>query len=259
MITGYFELDKRHTNFRIEAVAGVTTFLTMAYIIFVNPSILSLEGVDVQGVETMDKQALVAATCIAAGIGTFAVGLVANAPIAMAPGMGLNAFFATLLISGKMTWQTALGAVFVSGAFFLVLTLLGLRKRLVEPRAGYVRWSLRRKRWEKRQLLMLLWMGIGAFGLGITAFIAANDGFELGSLAAGLPAILLGLPALVLGTTSGIKRLLAYGVLLVAAGLTTIAAEADPGADLLAGGAVILLVGSALWFGFVRSNPKRHG
>jgi len=132
MITRYFELDKRHTSLRIEAVAGVTTFLTMAYIIFVNPSILSLEGVNVPGVETMDKQALVAATCIAAGIGTFAVGMIANAPIAMAPGMGLNAFFATLLISGKMTWQTALGAVFVSGAFFLVLTLLGLRKRLVE-------------------------------------------------------------------------------------------------------------------------------
>jgi AGZA family xanthine/uracil permease-like MFS transporter len=132
MVGRYFRLDKRNTSLKVEAVAGVTTFLTMAYIIFVNPSILSLQGVDLEGVETMDKQALVAATCIAAGVGSLAVGLVANAPIAMAPGMGLNAFFATLLISGKMTWQTALGAVFVSGAFFLVLTLIGLRRRLVE-------------------------------------------------------------------------------------------------------------------------------
>jgi AGZA family xanthine/uracil permease-like MFS transporter len=132
MIGRYFGLDKRQTSVKVEAVAGVTTFLTMAYIIFVNPSILSLEGIELEGVETMNKQALVAATCIAAGVGSLAVGLIANAPIAMAPGMGLNAFFATLLISGKMTWQTALGAVFVSGAFFLLLTLLGLRRRLVE-------------------------------------------------------------------------------------------------------------------------------
>ena len=132
MIGQHFGLKKRRTTPRVEVVAGVTTFLTMAYIIFVNPSILSLEGIELDGVETMNKQALVAATCIAAGVGTMAVGIIANAPIAMAPGMGLNAFFATLLISGRMTWQTALGAVFVSGAFFLVLTLLGLRKRLVE-------------------------------------------------------------------------------------------------------------------------------
>ena len=131
MLKEYFEFEKRHTNLKVETLAGVTTFLTMAYIIFVNPSILSLEGIDVSGIETMDKQGLVAATCLAAGIGTLAVGIGANAPIAMAPGMGLNAFFATLLISGKMTWQTALGAVFISGAFFLVLTLLGLRRRLV--------------------------------------------------------------------------------------------------------------------------------
>ena len=131
MLKEYFEFEKRHTNLKVETLAGVTTFLTMAYIIFVNPSILSLEGIDVSGIETMDKQGLVAATCLAAGIGTLAVGILANAPIAMAPGMGLNAFFATLLISGKMTWQTALGAVFISGAFFLVLTLLGLRRRLV--------------------------------------------------------------------------------------------------------------------------------
>jgi len=132
MLSKYFSLREKRTSLRIELVAGLTTFLTMAYIIFVNPSILSLEGVDIAGVERMDKQALIAVTCLVSGIATIIVGVVAKAPIAMAPGMGLNAFFAYLLISQKMDWRTALGAVFLSGLLFLVLTLLGLRKRLVE-------------------------------------------------------------------------------------------------------------------------------
>ncbi|MHC4743777.1 MAG: NCS2 family permease, partial [Planctomycetota bacterium] len=124
--------NEKRMNIRVELVAGVTTFLTMAYIIFVNPSILSLEGIETTGISRMDKQALTAATCIAAGVATLIVGIVAKAPIAMAPGMGLNAFFASLLLSGKINWQTALGAVFLSGLFFLILTFLGLRKKLVE-------------------------------------------------------------------------------------------------------------------------------
>jgi adenine/guanine/hypoxanthine permease len=129
----YFHLMEKKSSVKIEVIAGITTFLTMAYIIFVNPSILSLEGVDnIDGVEKMDKKALIAATCLVSGISTIIVGIFANAPIAMAPGMGLNAFFASLMISGKMDWRTALGAVFVSGLIFLILTLLGLRKRLVE-------------------------------------------------------------------------------------------------------------------------------
>jgi len=132
MANEYTGLEEKQSNIKIEFVAGLTTFLTMAYIIFVNPSILSLEGIELTGIERMDKQALIAVTCLVCGIATIIVGIVAKAPIAMAPGMGLNAFFATLLISGKMDWQTALGAVFLSGLFFLILTLLGLRKRLVE-------------------------------------------------------------------------------------------------------------------------------
>jgi len=126
------EPNQKRMNIKVEIVAGVTTFLTMAYIIFVNPSILSLEGIEATGIDRMDKQALIAATCIAAGVATIIVGIVARAPIAMAPGMGLNAFFASLLLSGRMTWQTALGAVFLSGLFFLILTFLGLRRKLVE-------------------------------------------------------------------------------------------------------------------------------
>ncbi|MGD0078118.1 MAG: NCS2 family permease [Sedimentisphaerales bacterium] len=121
----YFELKTRGTNVKTEIVAGVTTFLTMAYIIIVNPSMLSKTG--------MDKSALVAVTCIVPAIATIITGLFANAPVAMAPGMGLNAFFTyTLVLNNKLSWETALGAVFVSGVLFLLLTLIGLRKKLVE-------------------------------------------------------------------------------------------------------------------------------
>jgi AGZA family xanthine/uracil permease-like MFS transporter len=99
----------------------------MAYVIFVHPDILSAAG--------MDKGALVAVTCIVTAAATIAVGLFANAPIAMAPGMGLNAFFAYTLVvgsEGQVSWQTALGVVFISGLLFLVLTLAGLRRKLVE-------------------------------------------------------------------------------------------------------------------------------
>ncbi len=122
---GYFGFDERRTSLRIEIVAGITTFLTMAYIIFVNPSILSDAG--------MDKQALIATTCIVSAVATILTGLLGRAPIAMAPGMGLNAFFAyTLVLTDEVPWQTALGVVFLSGLFFLVLTFLGLRRKLVE-------------------------------------------------------------------------------------------------------------------------------
>ena len=124
MVDKFFQLKEKQTTVRIELVAGVTTFLTMAYIIFVNPSILSGTG--------MDKSALIAVTCIVSAIATLIVGVFARAPIAMAPGMGLNAFFAYLVCSGKMDWQTALGVVFLSGLFFFILTILGLRKRIVE-------------------------------------------------------------------------------------------------------------------------------
>ena len=125
MINKYFELRERQTNFRIEFVAGLTTFLTMAYIISANPNILS----DKTG---MNKEALIAVTCIVTAATTIITGILANAPIAMAPGMGLNTFFAILVASGKMNWQTALGVVFISGLLFLILTLAGLRKKIVE-------------------------------------------------------------------------------------------------------------------------------
>ncbi|MHC4694170.1 MAG: NCS2 family permease, partial [Planctomycetota bacterium] len=124
MLSNFFQLKEKKTTVRIEIIAGVTTFLTMAYIIFAQPNILSPTG--------MDRNALIAVTCIVSAVATIITGIVANAPIAMAPGMGLNAFFVSMVDSGIMNWQTALGAVFVSGFFFLLLTLLGLRKKIVE-------------------------------------------------------------------------------------------------------------------------------
>src|ERR1700730_6243486 len=120
----YFEFKRLGTNWRTEILAGVTTFVTMAYIIFVNPSILHETG--------MPFQAVVAATCFCAAFGSIAMGIVARYPIALAPGMGLNAYFTYTVVKGMgIPWQTALGAVFLSGVAFLILTLAGIRQLIV--------------------------------------------------------------------------------------------------------------------------------
>ena len=124
MISKFFEFERKKTNFKTELVAGLTTFLTMAYIIAVNPSILSVTG--------MDKEALIVVTCIMSGAATLTVGILTNAPIAMAPGLGLNSIFAYLVVSEQMDWPTALGVVFIAGMFFLILTVLGFRRMIVE-------------------------------------------------------------------------------------------------------------------------------
>lgn len=120
----YFKLAQHGTTVRTEVIAGITTFLTMAYIIFVNPDILSTTG--------MDRNAVFIATCLAAAIGSAVMGLWANWPIGMAPGMGLNAFFAFTVVGAMgFTWQQALGAVFISGVIFLFLSATGIRRWLV--------------------------------------------------------------------------------------------------------------------------------
>ena len=123
-INKFFKLQENKTTVRTEIIAGITTFMTMAYILFLNPNILSATG--------MDKNAVFFATAIAAGFVTIAMGLVANFPIALAPGMGLNAFFATVALAGVgMPWRIALGAVFISGLIFILLTLTKVRQILV--------------------------------------------------------------------------------------------------------------------------------
>lgn len=124
MLESYFKLKQHGTNVRTELIAGTTTFLTMAYIIFVNPQILATTG--------MDQSAVFVATCLAAALGSAIMAFYANWPIAMAPGMGLNAFFAFGVVGAMgFTWQQALGAVFISGCIFLILTVTGIRRWLV--------------------------------------------------------------------------------------------------------------------------------
>src|SRR5260370_5809934 len=120
----YFGLSAHGTNWRTEVLAGLTTFITMAYIIFVNPAILSETG--------MPIAAVTAATCLCAAFGSILMGALANCPLALAPGMGLNAYFTYTGVKGMgVPWPTALGAVFLSGVIFLALTFSGIRQRLV--------------------------------------------------------------------------------------------------------------------------------
>ena len=124
LLDSYFKLTEHKTNVKTEVIAGITTFLTMAYIIFVNPSILSEAG--------MDYGAVFVATCIAAAIGCFVMGLWANYPIAQAPGMGLNAFFTYGVVLGMgYTWEAALGAVFFSGLSFFLLSIFRIREWII--------------------------------------------------------------------------------------------------------------------------------
>ncbi|MCL4710043.1 MAG: NCS2 family permease [Pseudorhodoplanes sp.] len=148
MLDNYFQLTKNGTSVRTEAIAGVTTFLTMVYIIFVNPQILGAAG--------MDKGAVFVATCIAAAVSTLVMALYANYPIALAPGMGLNAFFAfTVVIGYKYSWQQALAAVFLSGIIFLLLSVFRIREYIIDA--------------IPRNLKFAISAGVGLF-LGIIAF-----------------------------------------------------------------------------------------
>ena len=147
MLDSYFKLGEHGTTVKREVLAGCTTFLTMAYITFVNPAILSDTG--------MDFGAVFVATCVAAAFGTLVMGLYANYPIALAPGMGLNAFFTYGVVLGLgYAWQTALGAVFLSGVMFVILSLLPVREWLINS--------------IPRTLKMAISAGIGLF-LGIIA------------------------------------------------------------------------------------------
>ncbi len=146
-----FHLSELGTNSRTEVLAGVTTFVTMAYILFVNPNILKDAG--------MPINATFAATAIAAAVATLIMGLYANYPIAMAPGMGLNAFFTYSVVIGmKLPWQTALGAVFISGLIFFLMTVTKVREWIMEGVPEVLRISIG--------------VGIGLF----IAFIGLQDG-----------------------------------------------------------------------------------
>jgi adenine/guanine/hypoxanthine permease len=129
----YFQFEELGTNYRREIIGGLTTFLSMAYILFVNPLTLSLASVpDFPNELRMDQGAVFTATALAAAIGSLLMGLIARYPIALAPGMGLNAFFAfTVVLTMGIPWQTALSGVLVSGLIFIVLTTSGLREKII--------------------------------------------------------------------------------------------------------------------------------
>ena len=152
MLEAQFRLSENGTTVRTEIIAGITTFLTMAYIIFVNPAILGDAG--------MDRGAVFVATCLAAAFGSAMMGLVANYPIALAPGMGLNAYFTYSVVLGLgFTWQQALGAVFISGVLFLILSVLPVREWIINS--------------IPQSLKMAISAGIGLF-LGIIGLQAAG-------------------------------------------------------------------------------------
>jgi AGZA family xanthine/uracil permease-like MFS transporter len=145
-----FQIQERGSTWRTEILAGATTFLTMAYIVFVNPAILGETG--------MPVPAVAAATCLSAAIGCILMGIIANYPIALAPGMGLNAYFAYTVVKGMgVPWQTALGCVFISGCVFLLLTAAGVRQLIVNA--------------IPRELFAAVATGVGLF----VAFVGLRD------------------------------------------------------------------------------------
>lgn len=181
MLDRLFRLSEHHTTARTELVAGFTTFLTMAYIVVVNPAILGEAG--------MPVGAVAAATCLAAGLASILMGLVANVPLALAPGMGLNAYFTFTVVKGMgLPWETALGCVFLSGLAFMLLTLAGVRRMIVEA--------------IPRSLFAAVGGGIGLFiafiGLKDAGVIVANPATAVGLGDLGRPAVGLSLAGLLL-------------------------------------------------------------
>ena len=215
----YFEFAALGTNWRTEILAGFTTFVTMAYIIFVNPGILRETGMPFTGV--------VAATCISAAIGSLLMGAYARYPIALAPGMGLNAYFTYAVVKGMgVPWQVALGAVFISGVIFVILTEIGVRKMIVSAIPA--------------ELYAAVAVGIGLF----IAFI----GFRNSGIIVPSPATVV-----TLGNLREPHTLLAIFGLLLTASLLARGIQAS----MLVGVLTTAFVGVA--FGLVEWQPRLYG
>ena len=199
-----FKISERGSSIRTEILSGVVTFVTMSYIVFVNPKIMSETG--------MDFNALVVATCSSAALATFLMAFLANYPIGLAPGMGLNAFFAFSVVLGmQVDWRVALTAVFVEGAIFIVLTLTRLREMVVNT--------------IPKSLKIGISGGIGLFiafiGLQSAGIVVKNDAtlVSLGHLSGNLPAILAlgGLILMAVLITYKVTGALLIGILAVTA------------------------------------------
>ena len=204
-----FKIRETGSTVTTEILAGITTFVTMSYIIFVNPNILSQTG--------MDFNALVVVTCLASALGTFMMALFANYPVALAPGMGLNAFFAfgvvlTMKINGApVTWQMALAAIFIEGAIFAVLTLTSIREAVMNS--------------IPKSLKIGISAGIGLFiafiGLQSAGIVVNNDAtlLGLGSIKNSVPMMLslAGLFIMSVLTALNVKGALLIGIIVITA------------------------------------------
>jgi adenine/guanine/hypoxanthine permease len=209
----YFEFHKLGTNWRTEVLAGFTTFITMAYIVFVNPSILAEAG--------MPIAAVTAATCLSAAFGSIAMGAVARYPIALAPGMGLNAYFTYTVVQGMgAPWQTALGAVFLSGVAFMLLTVAGLRQLIL------------------RAIPFQLYAAVAA---GVGLFIALI-GFRNAGIVVPHPATMVGL-----GNLAEPNTVLALGGLLITSALLVWRVRAAMLLGILATTAIGFAAGIVVW------------
>jgi AGZA family xanthine/uracil permease-like MFS transporter len=204
----YFEFEKLGATWRAEFLGGVTTFVTMAYIVFVNPSILGEAG--------MPVPAVMAATCISASFASILMGAFARYPIALAPGMGINAYFTYTVVKGMgVSWQVALGAVFLSGVGFLLLTLAGLRQKIFES--------------IPKELYSSVAVGIGLFiafiGFRNSGIVVAHPAtmVTLGDLSSSATALaLFGLVITSALMAKGIRAAMLLGILITTAvGVTT--------------------------------------
>ena len=208
----YFRFDELGTNYRQEFMAGMTTFLAMAYILFVNPATLALVGVEElpEGVTRIDQGAVFTATAVAAALGTLIMGVLAKYPIALAPGMGLNAFFSyTVILGFGIPWETALAGVLASGFIFIILTLTGLRQKVINAIPS--------------NLKMAVGAGIGVYiafiGFQNAGIIVGDDAtlVALGDLTS--PAVLLAVFGVVISVillSLNIKGGIFYGMILTA-------------------------------------------
>lgn len=198
----YFQFEELGTNYKTEFMAGLTTFLAMAYILFVNPSVLGETG--------MDQGAVFAATAIAAAVGSLFMGFIAKYPVVLAPGMGLNAFFAyTVVLTFGIPWETALAGVLASGIIFIVLTLTGLREKVINAIPS--------------SLKLAVGAGIGLFiafiGLQNSGIVISDPStmLALGDITS--PTVLLavfGVVVSVILLTLGIKAGIFYGMIITA-------------------------------------------
>ncbi|MGM0878434.1 MAG: NCS2 family permease [Bacillota bacterium] len=207
----YFQFDELGTTYRREFIGGLTTFLSMAYILFVNPITLSMSSIpDLPPEMRMDQGAVFTATAIAAAVGSLLMGLIAKYPIALAPGMGLNAFFSfTVVLTMGVPWQTALSGVLVSGLIFTLLTLSGLREKIINSIPA--------------ELKFAVGAGIGLFitfiGFQNAGIIVNNDATLVGLGDLSNPQTLLavfGVFVTVILMVRGVKGGIFYGMLLTA-------------------------------------------